>query len=99
MEFRLEPDRNKRLFEGVEWQWDGGKPNVTTPPDEAVNIIGQNARKIVDDIPPQDRDEVTLTGGMAIWAYLVVFHAVLHTFRAVYYQPGIGPRILVARHG
>ncbi len=43
--------------------------------------------------------EVTLTGPMAVWAYLVVFHAVVHKTRRVYYDDGHGNRVLVAAHG
>jgi hypothetical protein len=36
---------------------------------------------------------------MAIWAYLVVFHTVIHRFRRVYYDDGKPQgKILIAAH-
>jgi hypothetical protein len=46
-----------------------------------------------------DRDEVVLTGGMAIWAYLAVFHFLHGRTRRIWYEDGLGRRILVAAHG
>ena len=46
----------------------------------------------------EDRDEMVLTGLMAVWIYLVVFHAVVHAFRRVYYDDGRGDRVLVTAH-
>ena len=76
-----------------------GRPpfNLTTPVDEAVGIVGRNIAAIV--AATEDRSEVTLTGPMAVWAYLVVFHAVVHAFARVYYDDGRGNKVLVAAHG
>ncbi|HEX9943041.1 MAG TPA: hypothetical protein VGG03_13565 [Thermoanaerobaculia bacterium] len=46
-----------------------------------------------------DPDEVVLTGSMAIWAYLVVFHFLHGKTRRIYYEDGRGTRVLVAAHG
>jgi hypothetical protein len=43
--------------------------------------------------------EVVLTGGMAIWAYLVVFHFLHGRTRKILYEDGRGERVLVAAHG
>jgi len=40
-----------------------------------------------------------LTGAMAIWAYLAVFHLLHGKTRRIYYQDGRGERLLVAAHG
>ena len=46
-----------------------------------------------------DREEVTLTGSMAIWAYLVAFHFLHGKTKRIYYEDGRGVRVLVAAHG
>lgn len=88
---------NETLYAGCEISEVAGRLNLTTPVKEAVNIIGRNAVKIVSET--ETRDEVVLTGPMAVWAYLVVFHAVVHAFARVYYDDGRGNKVLVAAHG
>lgn len=44
-------------------------------------------------------DEITLTGPMAVWSYLVVFHCVVHRFSKVYYDDGRSGPVLIAAHG
>jgi len=85
---------NPELYRGCEIEKVAGRANLTTPVAEAVNIVGENiaAMKI-------DPDEVVLTGPMAVWSYLVVFHAVVHKTRKVFYDDGRGNRVLVAAHG
>ena len=46
-----------------------------------------------------DPDEVVLTGAMAIWAYLAVFHYLHGRTRRIHYEDGVGNRVLVAAHG
>jgi hypothetical protein len=46
-----------------------------------------------------DPEEVILTGSMAIWAYLAVFHFLHGRTRRIYYEDGRGDRFLVAAHG
>lgn len=88
---------NEDLYAGCEISEVAGRLNLVTPVDEAVNIIGKNIEKIVAEIP--DRSEVLLTGPMAVWSYMVVFHAVVHAFARVYYDDGRGNKVLVAAHG
>lgn len=88
---------NETLYAGCEISEVAGRLNLTTPVKEAVNIIGRNAAKIVSET--ETRDEVVLTGPMAVWTYLVVFHAVVHAFARVYYDDGRGNKVLVAAHG
>ena len=88
---------NGALYEGCEIEEVAGRLNLTTPVDEAVTIVGKNIAAIVAEAA--DRDEVVLTGPMAVWSYLVVFHAVVHAFRRVYYDDGRGNKVLVAAHG
>lgn len=85
------------LYEGCSIEEAAGRLNLTTPVDEAVSLVGHNVAALV--AATEDRDEVVLTGPMAVWAYLVVFHAVVHAFRRVYYDDGRGNRVLVAAHG
>ena len=88
---------NVALYEGCKIEEVAGRLNLTTPVDEAVQLVGRNVAAIVAKV--EDRDEVTLTGPMAVWSYLVVFHAVVHAFRRVYYDDGRGNKVLVAAHG
>ena len=88
---------NNDLYDGCTIEEVAGRLNLTTPVDEAVNIVGKNIAAIVAEA--EDRSEVTLTGPMAVWAYLVAFHAVVHAFARVYYDDGRGNRVLVAAHG
>lgn len=88
---------NQDLYQGLAIEEVAGRKNLTTPVLEAVNIVGRNIAAIVkaDDA----RDEVVLTGPMAVWSYLVVFHAVVHAYRRVYYDDGRTGEVLVAAHG
>ena len=89
--------KNTDLYAGCEIEEVAGRLNLTTPVDQAVNIVGRNVSAIVE--AASDRSEVVLTGPMAVWAYLVVFHAVVHAFARVYYDDGRGNKVLVAAHG
>ena len=86
--------KNTALYEGCEIQEVAGRLNLTTSVEEAVDIVGRNIATY--NIDP---DQVTLTGPMAVWSYLVVFHAVVHKTRRVYYDDGRGNCVLVAAHG
>ena len=88
---------NAVLYSGCEISEVAGRLNLVTPVDQAVNTIGRNIAKIVSET--EDRSEVVLTGPMAVWAYLVVFHAVVHAFAHVYYDDGRGNKVLIAAHG
>lgn len=88
---------NEKLYEGCEIEEVAGRKNLVTPVEEAVNLVGKNIQTIID--AAETRTEVELTGPMAVWAYLVVFHAVVHNFDKVYYNDGRGNRVLVAAHG
>lgn len=90
---------NKELYAGCSIEEVAGRLNLKTPVSEAVNLVGKNVAQIVAAIPAQERQEVTLTGPMAVWAYLVVFHAVVHTFSKVYYDDGRTGPVLIAAHG
>ena len=90
---------NKELYAGCEIEEVAGRGNLKTPVKDAVNIVGRNIRGIVQAAPAADRIEVTLTGPMAVWAYLVVFHGVVHAFSKVYYDDGRSGPVLIAAHG
>ncbi len=90
---------NKTLYAGCDIEEVAGRANLKTPVAEAVNVVGRNINGIVQATPATERTEVTLTGPMAVWAYLVVFHAVVHTFSKVYYDDGRSGPVLVAAHG
>ena len=94
--------KNEQLYRGCSIETVAGRDNLVTPVASAVNIVGANIEKMISDIsliPADERDQVTLTGPMAVWAYLVVFHAVLHRFSRVYYYDGRNDRVLIAAHG
>lgn len=91
--------RNKQLYEGCDIQEVAGRLVLTTPVGEAVNIVGRNAQKIIDEFVADGVEELILTGAMAIWAYLVVFHIAVHRFRRVYYDDGkANGKVLIAAH-
>ena len=85
---------NAQLYEGLAIDELAGKLTLTTKPEEAIPALVENLARI-----PIDPDEVVLTGGMAIWTYLVVFHFLHGKTKRVYYQDGMGNRVLVAAHG
>lgn len=85
---------NRALYDGLDVQVLAGKLTLVTPPAEAIPVIAANVPKL--EIDP---NEVTLTGGMAIWAYLVVFHLLHGKTRRIIYDDGRGTRVLVAAHG
>lgn len=87
---------NADLYKGCEVKEVGGRQVLTTPVEQAVNIVGRNAGEIVNNI--DDRSEITLTGAMAVWAYMVVFHQVVHKFSKVYYDDGRTGKVLIAQH-
>jgi hypothetical protein len=85
---------NKDIYCGLDIQNLAGKLTLATPPEQAISVIAANLSKI--SIDPH---EVILTGGMAIWAYLAVFHYLHGKTRRIYYNDGRGDKILVAAHG
>ena len=89
---------NKKLYENCEIEELAGKLILKTPIKEAINIIGRNANNIISEMVGKET-EITLTGSMAIWAYLVIFHLVVHLFERIYYADGKGNKVLVAAHG
>lgn len=89
---------NKQLYAGCEIGEVGGRQTLMTKPVDAANIIGRNAKAIVDAVPAAERDRVTLTGAMAVWAYLIVEHVVLHMFGELWYDDGKGNTVLIAKH-
>lgn len=90
---------NSELYKGCEVREVSGSLALTTSVSEAANIVGRNAKKIVDELVADGVDEITLTGAMAIWAYLVVYHKVAHRFGKVYYVGGkANETVLIAVH-
>jgi hypothetical protein len=85
---------NENLYAGLEVQELAGRRTLITLPQEAIPILMKNLGKL-----PIDPDEVILTGSMAIWAYLAVFHFLHGRTRRIYYEDGRGNRVLVAAHG
>jgi len=86
--------KNDSLYKGCEVQEVAGRLNLTTPVAEATNIVGRNIATM-----NLSGEEIELTGPMAVWAYLVVFHAVVHRFSLVYYNDGRNEPVLIAAHG
>ena len=89
---------NTALYAGCEIEEVAGRLNLKTPIGEAVGLVGRNIAAIVQSIPPEARESVTLTGPMAVWSYLVVFHEVVHCFTEVSYFDGRNV-VVLARHG
>jgi CRISPR-associated protein (Cas_csx3) len=85
---------NERLYAGLDIVVEAGKRNLRTPPDEAIPRIVENLEAFDIDV-----NEVVLTGPMAIWAYLVIAHALHGRTRRLVYEDGLGQRIVVAAHG
>ena len=86
--------RNSELYGGLEVRELAGKATLVTGPEEAIPVLTANLDRITID-----SESVTLTGSMAIWAYLVVFHYLHGRTKRIYYQDGRGKRVLVAAHG
>ena len=86
--------KNTQLYAGCETEEVAGRLNLTTLVSEAVNIVGRNIADM-----EIDSKEVILTGPMAVWSYLVVFHAVVHKTAKVYYDDGRNDKVLIAAHG
>ena len=91
--------KNATLYQGCEIEVVGGRDNLKTPISAAVEIIGRNIKAIVEAATPAERQEIVLTGPMAVWAYLVVFHAVLHGTAKVVYDDGRSGPVVIAAHG
>lgn len=90
---------NVILYADCEIEDVGGRANLKTPVAQAVNTVGRNVNEWVRGLPADTRHEITLTGPMAVWSYLVVFHAVVHAFARVYYDDGRNGPVLIAAHG
>lgn len=90
---------NEALYAGLTVEEVAGRKNLTTPVTEAVDVVGRNVAAIVAATPQDQRDVVTLTGPMAVWAYMIVFHAVVHAFGEVRYEDGRTPAVTIAKHG
>lgn len=91
--------KNVELYAGCEIEEVAGRANLKTPVAEAVNTVGRNIVKIIENRYGTLDPDVTLTGPMAVWSYLVVFHAVVHRFTRVYYDDGRSGAVLIAAHG
>lgn len=91
--------KNSVLYAGCEIESVAGRLNLITPIKEAIEITGKNVFEFLETIPRTDRNSVTLTGPMAVWAYMIVFHIVVHSFTEVRYNDGRSDDIVIARHG
>ncbi len=91
--------KHRSLYAGCEVREVAGRLALTTPVADAVNIVGRNANNLVDALVADGVEDITLTGAMAIWSYLTVFHLVVHRFRRVYYDDGKpNGKVLIAAH-
>jgi hypothetical protein len=89
---------NAALYAGLRVEEVGGRLTLMDKPAEAANTVGRNAQAVVAATPAEGRDVVVLTGPMAVWAYLIVFHVIVHAFGEVWYDDGKGNRVLIAKH-
>ena len=90
---------NTSLYRGCSIEQVAGRANLKTPVPEAVGIVGRNIAIMMAATTPAERAEIVLTGPMAVWAYLVVFHAVVHLTSKITYDDGRSGRVVVAAHG
>jgi hypothetical protein len=90
--------KNPWLYKGCKIGEVAGRLNLETPIPEAVSIIGRNLAVVLETAKHSELDEVVLTGPMAVWAYLVVFHHVVHRAVRVSYSDG-RTTVLIAQHG
>lgn len=90
---------NELLYRGCKIESVAGRLNLTTPISDAVGIIGVNIAALVASVPAGERATVTLTGPMAVWAYLIAFRAVANAFGEVIYDDGRSGPVVVARRG
>ncbi len=90
---------NQDLYRGCEIEEVAGRSNLKTPVAQAVDVVGRNIESMTAAVPAGERSEVVLTGPMAVWAYMIVFHAVVHAFGKVYYDDGRSGPVLIAAHG
>jgi hypothetical protein len=92
---------NAELYQGLQIEEVGGRSNLKIEDAAtAANIVGRNAQKMVDAHFNEggSSDTVILSGPMAMWSYLLVFHSVVHRFKEIRYHDGKLTWI-VARHG
>lgn len=82
------------IYDGCQIEEVAGRLNLTTPVAEAIQIVGRNINNL-----EVDKDQVTLTGPMAVWSYLIVFHTIVHKTAKVYYDDGRSGKVLIAAHG
>ena len=90
---------NADLYAGLTVSTVAGRSNLAHDPHDAIHVVGENIERILSRVPGADRRAVVLTGPMAVWAYIVVFHACVHRFDSVYYDDGRSGPVLVAQHG
>jgi hypothetical protein len=91
--------KHQALYAGCEVQEVAGRLALMTSVSEAINIVGRNANKLVGELVADGVEEITLTSAMAVWAYLTIFHIVVHRFRRVYYDDGkANGKVLIAAH-
>lgn len=91
---------NASVYEGCVIESVAGRLNLVTVPAAAISIIGRNVANILKSFTAeQRRSSIILTGPAPIWAYLIAFHAVVHTFREVWYDDGRNGPVLISRHG
>jgi hypothetical protein len=87
---------NSTLYKGCRIEEIGGRLSLITDPATAANIIGRNVAATIE--AETDRASVTLTGPMAVWAYLIIFHLVVHKFGQVWYDDGRSGAVQIAQH-
>lgn len=86
--------KNEVLYKGCQIEEVAGRLNLKNEINDAISIVGKNIATM-----NLSGDEITLTGPMAVWSYIIVFHSVVHRFRRVYYDDGRNGSVLVAAHG
>jgi hypothetical protein len=95
----LSVTKDNPLYAGCEIEEVAGRLIVKDYSDATISTIGRNADAMTKHLMSEGVEALTLTGGTAIWVYLVVFHTAAHRFKEIYYDNGQpGGRRLIAAH-
>lgn len=79
---------NEALYHGCKIQVVDGRLNLKTPAQQAKSIVKYNIIEMLRKVPANERNDATLTGPMAVWAYIVVYDAAVRVFKQIWYDNG-----------
>ena len=92
---------NEELYLGCDIREENGERVIKTLPHFVKSIIRANVRRIVEN-DKGNHEEIILFGPIKvpneIWIYMIVSHAVVHHYRKIWYDNGLGDVILIAQN-